>query len=109
VRDGDVLLVAEIPDPACGVSPAYRPQSTAACSYFDAKIDSPMPKFEALDQSIPVAITGVPFFDFIHDARGGQVGYAPNGIEIHPVLIRSERKRNRVGGENACRSKLETP
>src|SRR5260370_13401224 len=32
--------------------------------------------------SIPVQITGVGFFDFIH----GQTGVAPNGIELHPIL-----------------------
>src|SRR5207237_586375 len=32
--------------------------------------------------NIPVQITGVGMFDFLH----GQTGVAPNGIEIHPVL-----------------------
>jgi hypothetical protein len=32
--------------------------------------------------SVPVRITGVGFFDFLH----GQTGVAPNGIEIHPLL-----------------------
>ena len=31
---------------------------------------------------MPVTVTGVRFFDFLH----GQTGVAPNGIELHPVL-----------------------
>jgi len=29
-------------------------------------------------------VTGVAFFDFLH----GQTGVAPNGIELHPILVR---------------------
>jgi hypothetical protein len=32
--------------------------------------------------NIPVVITGLCFFDFIH----GQRGVAPNGLELHPVI-----------------------
>ncbi|EWM11974.1 hypothetical protein [Kutzneria sp. 744] len=32
--------------------------------------------------NVPVTITGVGFFDFLH----GQTGVAPNGIELHSVL-----------------------
>jgi hypothetical protein len=32
--------------------------------------------------SLPVVVTGVGFFDFIH----GQTGVAPNGIELHPIV-----------------------
>src|SRR5262249_5665140 len=32
--------------------------------------------------NIPVQVTGVGMFDFLH----GQTGVAPNGIELHPVL-----------------------
>src|SRR5262249_31008189 len=32
--------------------------------------------------NIPVQVTGVGMFDFLH----GQAGVAPNGIELHPVL-----------------------
>lgn len=79
-------MIAEIPDPGCGVAPAYRPQITAARSYFQANIENPDSKFKKLAQPVPVVITGLPFFDIIHGANGGQVGHAPNGIEIHPVL-----------------------
>jgi hypothetical protein len=32
--------------------------------------------------SVPVSVTGVGFFDVVH----GQMGMAPNGLELHPVL-----------------------
>jgi hypothetical protein len=32
--------------------------------------------------NVPVQVTGVPMFDFLH----GQTGVAPNGIEIHPIV-----------------------
>ncbi|HEX4713356.1 MAG TPA: hypothetical protein VH164_00350, partial [Ktedonobacteraceae bacterium] len=32
--------------------------------------------------NVPVTVTGVGFFDFLH----GQTGVAPNGIELHAVL-----------------------
>jgi hypothetical protein len=32
--------------------------------------------------AVPVHVTGIGFFDFIH----GQTGVAPNGVELHPVL-----------------------
>ena len=32
--------------------------------------------------NVPVQVTGVLFFDFLH----GQTGVAPNGIELHPIL-----------------------
>ena len=33
--------------------------------------------------SMPVTVTGVGFFDVLH----GQEGVAPNGIELHPILM----------------------
>ena len=32
---------------------------------------------------MPVTVTGIAFFDPLH----GQEGVAPNGIELHPVLM----------------------
>lgn len=32
--------------------------------------------------AVPVHITGIGLFDFIH----GQTGVAPDGVELHPVL-----------------------
>jgi len=32
---------------------------------------------------MPLTVTGVAFFDVLH----GQEGVAPNGIELHPILM----------------------
>lgn len=73
-------MIAEIPAPSCvgGGSP-FGSQITASRSTFDANF-SVTSSFQTV--SVPVRITGVGFFDFLH----GQTGVAPNGIEIHPVL-----------------------
>ena len=73
-------MIAEIPSPSCvgGGSPFATKISTAR-SAFDAKFTT-TGSFQTAN--IPVRITGVGFFDFLH----GQTGVAPNGIEIHPVL-----------------------
>jgi hypothetical protein len=51
----------------------------AARSAFDSRLTATT-FFQ--NPNIPVRISGVGFFDFIH----GQTGVAPNGIEIHPIL-----------------------
>jgi hypothetical protein len=37
----------------------------------------------AVMANLPVTVTGVAFFDTLH----GQEGVAPNGIELHPILV----------------------
>lgn len=73
-------LIAEIPDPACvgGGSPFASGISNARAE-FDAKFTATT-SFQTAN--VPVQITGVGMFDFLH----GQTGVAPNGIELHPVL-----------------------
>lgn len=73
-------LIAEIPHPGC----------VGAGSPFAAAITNARMKFNAMFTAstsfqfanVPVQITGVGMFDFLH----GQTGVAPNGIELHPVL-----------------------
>src|SRR4051812_7571261 len=73
-------LIAEIPLPACvGSGSPFLSKITSARAAFDAKLNA-TGSFQTV--SIPVQITGVGMFDFLH----GQTGVAPNGIEIHPVL-----------------------
>ena len=81
IRDrGGRSMIVEIPCSCC-IPPA---------SPFLAKIESARQMFDAhftasntfQTTNVPVVITGVGFFDFIH----GQRGVAPNGIELHPVL-----------------------
>jgi hypothetical protein len=77
-------MVAEIPDPQCSgvcVSKQFdqinRVRDNFARSFLQGE-----EQFLRPTSPIPITITGVGFFDFYH----GQLGMAPNGIELHPVL-----------------------
>ncbi len=73
-------LIAEIPLPACvGSSSPFLSKITNARNEFNARF-TPTGSFQTAN--IPVKVTGVGMFDFLH----GQTGVAPNGIELHPVL-----------------------
>ena len=73
-------MIAEIPDPTCvGSSSPLLPGIQKARAEFDAMY-TPTSDFQTAN--VPVTITGVGFFDFLH----GQTGVAPNGIELHAVL-----------------------
>ena len=73
-------MIGEIPDPTCvGSTSLLLPGIQKARSEFDAKY-TPTSSFQTAD--VPVTVTGVGFFDFLH----GQAGVAPNGIELHAVL-----------------------
>ena len=78
--DRTKTMIAEIPAPACA-NRKYAPQFEAAAKFIEA-IHHGTPKFFTLPKPLPVTVTGVFFFDFIH----GQTGVAPNGAELHPVL-----------------------
>lgn len=73
-------MIAEIPSAACAPK-KYAQQFTAASRFVDG-LSKAVPKFKRLAKPVPVSVTGVFFFDFIH----GQTGVAPNGAELHPVL-----------------------
>jgi hypothetical protein len=86
--DSGNTIVTEIPSPACIlkdgsprtlVNGPFSNGIASARAQFDARF-SATPNFQAI--SVPVQLTGVAFFDFLH----GQTGVAPNGIEIHPIL-----------------------
>jgi PKD repeat protein len=73
-------MIAEIPDPACvGAGSPFAADIQNARAQFDAKYTATT-SFQTAN--IPVQITGIGMFDFLH----GQTGVAPNGIELHPVL-----------------------
>jgi len=73
-------LISEIPSPACvGSTSVLLPGIQNARSEFDA-LYTATSSFQAAN--VPVIVTGVGFFDFLH----GQTGVAPNGIELHAVL-----------------------
>ena len=73
-------MITEIPDPACvGASSPLLPSIRNARAEFDARY-TPNGNFQTAN--VPVTVTGVGFFDFLH----GQTGVAPNGIELHAVF-----------------------
>ncbi|GAA1221097.1 hypothetical protein GCM10009665_09080 [Kitasatospora nipponensis] len=73
-------MIAEIPDPACvGAGSVLTSAIKGSRAEFDAKY-TPTGSFQTAN--VPVTVTGVGFFDFLH----GQTGVAPNGIELHAVL-----------------------
>ena len=76
---GDTII-AEIPSPGCvGSDSPFAADITNARMKFNAMFTAST-SFQFAN--VPVQITGVGMFDFLH----GQTGVAPNGIEIHPVL-----------------------
>ena len=72
-------IVTEIPCPCCGIGSPFQSMMANARSTFDSRLTATT-SFQ--NPNIPVRMTGVGFFDFIH----GQTGVAPNGIEIHSIL-----------------------
>jgi hypothetical protein len=81
VQDGSGTntVITEIPCPCCAIGSPFEPRMDVARSTFDNKLTATT-FFQ--NPNIPVRITGVGFFDFIH----GQTGVAPNGIELHTIL-----------------------
>ncbi|MGI9060003.1 MAG: hypothetical protein ACR2H5_15645 [Ktedonobacteraceae bacterium] len=76
---GDTMI-AEMASPACVASSSRLLSGIQnARSEFDARYTTTS-SFQTAN--VPVTITGVGFFDFLH----GQTGVAPNGIELHAVL-----------------------
>lgn len=75
-----LTMIVEIPSPSCvGAGSPFLPGITNARNEFNAKFTATT-SFQTAN--IPVKVTGVGMFDFLH----GQTGVAPNGIELHPVL-----------------------
>lgn len=83
-------MVAEIPNHNCqAIQITSRAQRFFNLNkWFVENIGAPTNNFTFLKKHIPVTLTGVGFFDYVH----GQVGMALNGREIHPVLSISKRK-----------------
>src|ERR1700730_2401269 len=73
-------MISEMASPSCvGSSSRLLSGIQNARSEFDARY-TPTSSFQAAN--VPVTITGVGFFDFLH----GQTGVAPHGVELHAVL-----------------------
>jgi len=93
-------MIAEIPDPtAVAAGSTFVGQITAARQAFDDRFGVQIRALDTINEraaatqpdssapmivqvSVPVTVTGIGFFDFIH----GQAGVAPNGVELHPVV-----------------------
>ena len=73
-------MIAEIPSPDCLPDTApLLSRIRNARNQFDSRYQ---PERVFATANIPVQVTGIGMFDFIH----GQTGVALNGIELHPVL-----------------------
>jgi hypothetical protein len=70
--DASARMIAEIPHPGCAVDTGHQQEYRAARRIV-----------RQLAPGTLVEVTGVAFFDFMHEQRGA----APNGIEIHPVQV----------------------
>ena len=77
--DAGRTMIAELASPPCTQPDPLRAGIVTARQAFETRFH-PGPRFEHV--TVPVTVTGVGFFDFIH----GQTGVAPNGIELHPIL-----------------------
>ena len=90
-------MIGEIPNPGDVSSQSYfATQITNTRTAFDTHfnevedITAPSPQADPVAEAtiafravgIPVTLTGLGYFDFIH----GQRGVAPNAIELHPVI-----------------------
>jgi hypothetical protein len=77
-------MIGEIPDPYC----ASVKQSAYLNNFTKARKDfkNSLLVTEQVDTSVYI-ITGVAFYDKVH----GQLGAAPNAIEIHPILSIAKR------------------
>jgi len=77
-------MIAEVPSATCDhvCSSEEATEFQAARAALIARLGTPTSSFHRLAAPLPIVLTGVGFFDFLH----GQTGVAPNGIELHPVL-----------------------
>src|SRR2546421_2974866 len=78
--DAGNTIITEIPASGCvGSSSPFAGYVANARAKFNAMF-TPTASFQFAN--VPIQITGVGMFDFLH----GQTGVAPNGIELHPIL-----------------------
>jgi hypothetical protein len=73
-------MIAEAPSPSCDSGSVFLAEIAQVRQTINAACPSVTGTYQHV--SIPADLTGVGFFDRIH----GQLGVAPNGIELHPLL-----------------------
>lgn len=84
IQNSSITMVGEIPDEYC----ASVQQSKHLSSFVKARTDFKQSLLSTAQVDTSVyTITGVAFYDKIH----GQLGAAPNAIEIHPILSISKK------------------
>jgi hypothetical protein len=83
--DPRVTMIVESPDPKCALGSQFLDNITFVRTMLDRSLARERTFAETLrsEPNMPVTVTGVAFFDVLH----GQEGVAPNGIELHPVLV----------------------
>jgi hypothetical protein len=73
-------MIAEAACPGCAQGSPWLDQIQQARQAVDAAIPGLTGQYQPINRT--ATITGVGFFDRLH----GQLGVAPNGIELHPIL-----------------------
>ena len=77
--DPRVTMIVEAPDPSCAPGSLFLDSIVSVRRALDQRFG----QIRRIETNLPVTVTGVAFFDALH----GQEGVAPNGIELHPVLM----------------------
>lgn len=80
--DAGRTMIIEFPHADCMLGSRVLKQATEAKAKFRRLVHAPLTTSYTPARRIRVRVTGVLFFDRLH----GQVGLAPNGVELHPVL-----------------------
>jgi hypothetical protein len=80
--DAGRTMIIEFPHADCMLGSRVLKQATEAKAKFQRLVHAPLTTRYTPTRRIRVRVTGVLYFDRLH----GQVGLAPNGVELHPVL-----------------------
>ena len=82
--DTSKQMIVEVPSPKCqkACSSIFLTKFQNNRDAVPAKLGQPATSFQSLPDAWIVDIVGPPLFDFNH----GQIGLAPNCVEIHPVV-----------------------
>ena len=81
-----ITMIVESPDPTCASGSQFLDNITSVRTMLDRTLQLDRifsPENRRSELSMPVTVTGIAFFDVLH----GQEGIAPNGIELHPILM----------------------
>jgi hypothetical protein len=81
-----ITMIVESPDPQCASGSQFLDNIASVRTMLDRTLQLDRifsPENSRSELSMPVTVTGVAFFDVLH----GQEGVAPNGIELHPILM----------------------